>query len=189
MNALTASLGTATLALLALAACDDRQVWHAPDFTLARMLEQPKADPYEATSAFADGKTMRDPPPGTVPHDGLDDRPAPVVTRASLSAGRTRYERTCAVCHGILGDGVSVVATKMRGRPPPTLLNPRSREHMYATVTKGYGLMPSYAGMLTADERWAVAAYVQALTLSQRVSVASLPPDVRDAFAREAGAR
>jgi mono/diheme cytochrome c family protein len=181
------------VALAFAVACDNRQVWHAPDPTLARMLEQPKADPYEATSAFADGKTMREPPPGTVPHDAVEEGVAPIVTHASLVAGRTSFELVCATCHGILGDGVSVVATKMRRRPPPSLHEARyralSREQLYVVVTNGYGLMPSYSDMLTADERWSTVAYVQALQLSQCANVAALPPDVRAALARETGAR
>jgi mono/diheme cytochrome c family protein len=173
---------------LAISACDNRQVWHAPDPTLARMLEQPKADPYEATSAFADGKTMRDPPRGTVPRDS-EDVPAPPLTRALLTAGRAQFERICATCHGVAGEGVSVVATRM-ARPPPSLHEPRyralSREQVFVVVTSGYGLMPSYADMMSADERWSVVAYVQALQLSRSAPVSSLPPEMRAALAKEA---
>jgi mono/diheme cytochrome c family protein len=185
-----ARLARVALVMLAAAACDNRQAWHAPDPTLARMLEQPKADPYEATLAFADGKTMRDPPPGTVPRDADEDGPPPAVTRAALTAGRASFERICATCHGIIGDGVSVVATKMRLRPPPSLHEARlralSREQLYLVVTNGYGLMPSYADMLSTGDRWATVAYVQALQLSQRAPVAALPPDGRAARDREA---
>ena len=50
-------------------ACDNRQAFHRPDPSLARMLDQRRADPYAPSSAFADGKTMRDPPRGAVARD------------------------------------------------------------------------------------------------------------------------
>jgi len=184
------TLGLASLAMVPLlSVCDNRQVWHAPDPTLARMLVQPKADPYEATSAFADGKTMRDPPRGTVARD-TEEVAAPPLTRALLTSGRVQFERVCAACHGIAGDGVSVVATKMRGRPPPSLHEPahraKSREQLYTVATNGYGLMPSYTDSMTVEERWSAVTYVQALQLSQNAQVASLPADVRAALAKEA---
>ena len=51
--------------------------------------------------------------------------------------------------------------------------------YVFAVVTEGYGLMPSYAEMLSVEERWAVVAYLEALRLSQRAPVASLPPELR----------
>ncbi len=170
--------------------CENRQAFHKPDPTLARMLQQRRADPYAASSSFADGKTMQDPPPGTMARDEPDpDAPRPAITRELLARGRARFETICATCHGIAGDGVSVVATKMRSRPPPSLHEPRiaalPASKVFDVVTLGYGWMPSYADMLTAEERWAVVAYVGALQLSQHANVGALPPRVRDELARE----
>jgi mono/diheme cytochrome c family protein len=177
---------------VALDGCDNRQAFHRPDPSLARMLEQRRADPYAPSAVFADGKTMRDPPRGTVARDDDDDPSAqpPAITRALLIEGRRHFEVVCAACHGITGEGVSVVATKMRQRPPPSLLDPRyrelPRERLFAIVTGGYGMMPSYADMLRAPERWAVVSYVKALQLSQYATVAELPSDVRADLAKEA---
>lgn len=184
--------GLVVACVVALGACDNRQAFHRPTPSLARMLQQRRADPYAASGVFADGKTMRDPPPGAVPRDDDEDpdAPPPPVTRALLADGRAHFEIICATCHGIRGDGESVVATKMRSRPPPSLHDPRyralSRERLFAIVSHGYGLMPGYADMLRADERWAVVAYVQALQLSQHAGVAELPPDVRAELSKEA---
>ncbi|MBX3206304.1 MAG: cytochrome c [Labilithrix sp.] len=178
--------------LLCLAAdgCDDRQAWQAPDPTLARMQTQRRADPYGATRAFSDGKVMRVPPRGSVPVDDDTDAPPPPVTRELLLLGQRRFEATCAVCHGVTGDGDTVVATKMSLRAPPSLLDPdnlaRSREELFVYATAGYGLMPGYADMLPRDERWAVVAYVQALQLSRRARLDELPPALRDRVVREA---
>lgn len=178
----------ALVALSALAGCDNREAFRAPDPTFARMLSQRKAKPYAASSAFDDGKSMREPPRGTVARD--DDPPPPPLTRELLATGRTRFERTCATCHGVAGDGASIVATKMTQRAPPSLheerLRAMSRERIHEIVTRGYGLMPSYAELLDADERWAVVSYVKALQLSQHARVAELPPELRDELAKEA---
>ena len=172
-------------------ACDNRQAFHEPDPTLARMLEQRRGDPYAPSSVFADGKTMREPLAGTVARDDDDpDAPPPPVTRELLQSGRVAFERVCATCHGMAGDGVSVVATKIHGNPPPSLhedhLRAYPREKLFLTITGGYGLMPSYRDMLNSNERWAVASYVKALQLSQHANVATLPTPLRTELAKEA---
>jgi mono/diheme cytochrome c family protein len=177
-------------AVVAVSACDDSQAWHAPDPSLSRMLDQRRADPYEATSAFADGKVMRTPPDGTLPVDDDRDDAPPVPTHDLLVAGRARFDVVCATCHGIRGDGDSVVATKMENRKPPSLHEPRLRasssDRIFAVATSGYGLMPSFADMLDTRERWAVAYYVKALQLSRAARVADLPPAMRAELEKEA---
>jgi mono/diheme cytochrome c family protein len=173
---------------LACSACDNREAFHEPDPSWSRMLEQRRGDPYSASSVFADGKTMREPPRGTVARD--DDPPRPPITRELLTRGRVVFERTCATCHGMAGNGQSVVATKMTRRPPPSLHEDRlralSEEQIFTVATNGYGLMPAYGDMLSADDRWAVVSYVKALQLSQHASVAALPPDLRAQLASAA---
>ena len=190
MRALASTFASSVAIAISLvcSSCDNREALRAPDPTLARMLEQRRADPYSASSVFADGKTMREPPRGTVARD--DDPPRPAFTRELLTRGRVVFERTCAACHGVAGDGRSVVATKMTRRPPPSLHEDRlrafSREQLFAVATYGYGLMPAYADMLATGDRWAVVSYVRALQLSQRASVAALPPELRAELAKEA---
>lgn len=78
----------------------------------------------------------------------------------------------------------------MRHRPPPSLHEERIRAfapaQLVAVMEQGYGLMPSYAGLLDGPDRWAVAAYVRALQLATHARVATLPPDAREALAQEA---
>ncbi len=170
--------------------CDDREAFHTPDPTLARMLAQRRADPYEATSAFPDGKVLQRPPAGTVPVEDDTDAPPPPIDRALLELGHARFDAACAVCHGLAGTGESVVATKMALRKPPSLVDrdmrARSRERLFQVVTEGYGLMNGYADLLSRDERWAVVAYVQALQLSHHAPVGRLPPDIRERLEKEA---
>lgn len=181
---------TSLLAALALAACDNRDALHDPDPTLARMLDQRRADPYQAWSAFPDGKVMQQPPPGTVARDDDADEPPPPPDRALLTLGRARFDVVCATCHGVLGDGNSVVATKMEHRPPTSLHEPRIRAlppaRIFAIASEGYGFMPAYAPMLSARERWAIVAYVKALQLSQAARVDELPESTREALTKEA---
>jgi mono/diheme cytochrome c family protein len=54
-------------------------------------------------------------------------------------------------------------------------------------MTHGYGSMPSYGKQVPPRERWAIAAYVRALQLSQHFLEKDLPPDLRARLA-EAGA-
>jgi mono/diheme cytochrome c family protein len=145
------------------------------------MLDQPRVDPYD--------HPMSSPPPGTIPHDGDFEGPPP-VTRDLLARGRNRFEAFCATCHGILGDGVSVVATKMALRRPPSLHTPdnakRDPAGFVLVIERGYGLMPSYADALSRHDRWAVAHYVKALQLARGARVTALPPAMRDELAKEA---
>ena len=50
----------------------------------------------------------------------------------------------------------------------------------FDAISNGFGLMPSYADMLPPEDRWAVIAYLRALSRSQRVEASRLPGDVRE---------
>ena len=178
--------------------CKVQQSWTEPEPGLERMMVQPRVDPFGESAFFDDGKAMRKPPKDTVSLEStVGDRwvvdglvgatyatkiPVP-VTRALLETGRTRFDITCATCHGVGGDGESVVADNMALRRPPSLHEERIRAlppgRMYQVIRTGYGLMPPYAAQLTVEERWAIVAYVRALQLSQGVEVARLPPQMR----------
>ena len=174
----------AALLVVALASCDGQPI-HQIDPSLGRMMEQPRANAYGKTSAFDDGVAMRAPPPGTRAVDETDDDAPPPKTREAMARGRERYETICATCHGVTGDGDTVVASKMRRRPPsftePRLLATSERE-IHDVARDGYGLMPSYATKLDARERWEVAYYVLALRRSRHAAVRELPEDARAAL-------
>ncbi|HEY2901876.1 MAG TPA: cytochrome c [Polyangia bacterium] len=191
----------ATLAPL-LSGCDENILDPMAD-------RQPKVKPYKESAFWDDGLSMRAPPEGTVPRERsrlgllltaghtLEAGPysqngeavnagfavaIPLPVNAKLLAlGRKRFDITCATCHGPLGDGDSIVARQMALRPPPSLhkYSDRAPGYIYEVISKGFGLMASYAAELTIEERWAVVAYVRALQLSQNVSVDAVPADVR----------
>jgi mono/diheme cytochrome c family protein len=183
------------LALMASATACNCGDMKANDY-LQRMESQQRFNPYSANDLFADGRSNRTPPEGTVSREKpvgmpgintgevngklVDSLPVP-VTPELLARGRHRYEIVCSTCHGLVGNGDSMVADNMATRLPPSLvaLNDRPIGFFFKAVTDGYGLMPSFSGEIPTDERWAVVAYVKALQLSQNTPVSSLPADVQ----------
>jgi mono/diheme cytochrome c family protein len=68
-------------------------------------------------------------------------------------------------------------------RRPPTFHGDRLRNvpvgHIFDVVSNGSGAMPDYAAQITAEDRWAIVAYVRALQLSEHATVADVPADQR----------
>jgi mono/diheme cytochrome c family protein len=94
-----------------------------------------------------------------------------------LDRGESRFNITCLPCHGKLGDGNGMIA--MRGfRHPPTYHQDRLRNaptsHFYDVMTNGFGAMPSYAEVVTPEDRWKIIAYIRALQKSQNTGYAEL---------------
>jgi mono/diheme cytochrome c family protein len=105
------------------------------------------------------------------------------LTPDLLGRGRERFEAFCAGCHGRLGDGQGMVAK--RGFPaPPSYHLDRLRNaplgHFFDVITTGYGAMASYAAQVEPRDRWAIAAYIRALQLSQNAKPTELPADARN---------
>ena len=76
-----------------------------------------------------------------------------------------------------------------RGFPaPPTFhqasLRSAPESHFYDVITSGYGAMYSYAARVAPSDRWAIAAYIRALQLSQNFPANSLSPDDRAKIGR-----
>lgn len=178
--------------------CDDDLL---PSINLERMIDQSKEKSYGESPEFRDGRSMRTPPEDSVPVTRAEIEPGIAVgeaagayltkppfpiTRRSLTVGRDRFQTYCAACHGIRGDGESIVAANMTQRKPPSLLNPRVQGfpdgRIYQVIVLGYGLMRPYTeDITTPEERWATVAYLRALQLSQGVGVplASLSPEAQ----------
>jgi mono/diheme cytochrome c family protein len=157
------------------------------------MITQQKVKPYRESEFWPDRISMRPPQPGTVAREdvvpaeiatgrGPDGKiltrlPVP-ITRALLERGRGRFDIHCAVCHGYLGDGVSLVARNMSLRPPPSLLTRAQQPDgwYFQVMSEGFGVMPSYASQLSYEDRWAIVGYLRALQLSQSTRVDQLAP-------------
>lgn len=184
----------ALLSAALLLACNERG---GADFE--RMLDQRKYRAEDVNPYFADGRTLRRPPPGTLPATPSSESPeiltgmsaelylerVPIpLDQALLERGENRFAIFCAPCHGLLGDGRSKVAENMARRPAPSLhelpISAFPAGRLYRIVREGYGLMPPYEDALDVRERWAVVAYVEALKLSQRAPVSRLPREILD---------
>ncbi|HEY0839481.1 MAG TPA: cytochrome c [Vulgatibacter sp.] len=187
------------------AACSDEVNLVPLDWELNRMTRQPRYTDFKPGPGFRDGRTMQPPPAGTVPRERVVDQPLltlgidsngnyaariPIPMDApTIEMGRNRFERTCAACHGILGDSDSEVARKMPLVKPPSLHQPAIKAYppgrIFQVATFGYGLMPAYEYQLDVTERWAIVAYLEALQLSQGAQLSQLPPELQQRFRSE----
>lgn len=161
------------------------------------MYDQPRYTANQPSEFFEDGRSMRPPVENTVAMGSFDPESAlytgevngelatelPMeLTAELLERGQTRYNAFCAPCHGIAGDGNGVVA--YRGElEVPTLHNERLRTvavgYYFDVITNGVNRMYSYANRIPPEDRWAVAAYVRALQLSQFADVENLTAEER----------
>ena len=159
------------------------------------MHDTPRVEAYETTDGFADGRGNRPLVEGTVARGWLnadeqlttgkvngtpvDEFPFP-VTREVLARGQQRFNAYCTPCHGTTGMGNGMVV--QRGfKAPPSLHDDRLRAapagHFFDVMTNGFGVMQDYRSAVNVHDRWAIAAYIRALQLSQHATVADVPAD------------
>ena len=157
------------------------------------MHDQPRYEPLESSEFFSDGMSSRHAPEGTVARgdlaeatyfytakqDGELGTTLPLeLTRALLERGQERYNIYCSPCHDRVGTGQGIIVR--RGfRHPPSLHSPHLREaplgHFFDVMSNGFGAMMDYAAQLPPRDRWAIAAYIRALQLSQHATLADAP--------------
>jgi mono/diheme cytochrome c family protein len=170
------------------------------------MHDNPRYEPLEQSTFFSDGRSQRPLVPNTVARGYLREDehlyggkvngqlatsfPVP-VNDALMLRGQERYNVFCSPCHGRtgLGDGMVV----RRGyRAPTSFHDARLRQappgYIFDVVTHGFGAMPDYATQIPVTDRWAIAAYIKALQLSQNASVNDVPADRRGELDRAAPA-
>lgn len=161
------------------------------------MHDQPRFEALEASDFFEDGRSARPHVPGTIARGGLkhdehfyygrvdgelaETIPFP-VSREVLERGRERFDIFCTPCHGGLGNGEGMIV--QRGfRRPPSFHEQRLRDmpvgHFFDVVTNGFGTMIDYSSRVSPEDRWAIAAYIRALQLSQNASLDDVPPSER----------
>lgn len=161
------------------------------------MYDQPKYKPLAESKFFADRRASRQLPEGTVARGWLranqklyegkegiqlvSTLPMP-LTAGLLARGRERFNIYCSPCHDRTGSGRGMVVR--RGFQPPTSLHiERLRGapvgYLFDVVTHGLGAMPDYAAQIDVADRWAIAAYVKALQLSQNAPFSDVPPEKR----------
>jgi len=162
------------------------------------MQNQPKIIPQRGSEIFADHRGARPQVVDTVARGQLHEdsyfytgviqgangyreeqnlMPFP-VTAAVLARGQERFNIYCTPCHSRVGNGLGAIVD--RGYKPAANLNDQVRlaqpvSHYFYVMTHGYGAMPDYSAQLTPVDRWAVAAYIRALQLSQAATQADVP--------------
>ena len=162
------------------------------------MRDQPRYEPLEASQFFPDNTSARPVVPGTISNnydvtnewfysgktpDGqlVDAFPFP-VTMEVLKRGQERFNIYCSPCHGLSGMGDGMIVQRGFSHPP-SYHQDRLRNapigHFVDVITNGYGQMYSYAYRVKPADRWAIAAYIRALQLSQNASVNDIPADQR----------
>ena len=164
------------------------------------MHDQPKYTPLRSTPFFGDVRSARPLIAGTVAQGQLHEDPfletgkignadATVfpfpVDAAVMARGRERFEIFCTPCHGRTGTGDGMIV--QRGyRRPPTYHDDRLRNapigHFVDVMANGFGAMPDYSDQIGARDRWAIAAYIRALQLSQHARLADVPERERGAL-------
>jgi mono/diheme cytochrome c family protein len=170
------------------------------------MHDAPRYEPLEASAFFANGQASRMLVANTVARGTLREDvhlnegkvdgqlattfPMP-VTAEVMARGRERFGVFCTPCHGPTGSGNGMVV--QRGfRAPPSYHEDRLRNapvgYFFDVMTNGFGAMNDYASQVPVADRWAIAAYIRALQLSQRATVADVPANRRADLDRPAPA-
>ena len=182
-----------TCALAAALGCRGQTSTEPPIVVLRNMFDQDRYDPQSYSDFFADQRTMRTPVAGTIPREreldpevgqgrlSDDSGYVPYIPErfvaqhggmpALLARGQERYGIYCAPCHDGTGGGQGMVITRAKWQPaPPSFHQDRLRQapdgQLFATISHGVRLMPSYDRIPVAD-RWAIVTYVRALQVSQ----------------------
>ncbi len=166
------------------------------------MHNQPKMFPQRGSSMFADHRGARPQVADTVArgefhedtyfYTGVvtapngereepDLMPFP-VTMTVLERGQERFNIYCTPCHSRVGNGLGEIV--MRGYKPAANFHDRVRmaqpvSHYFYVMTHGYGAMPDYSAQIAPADRWAIAAYIRALQLSQAATIKDVPSGVQ----------
>jgi Cytochrome C oxidase, cbb3-type, subunit III len=157
------------------------------------MQNQPRMFPQRGSELFADGRSVRPQVEHTVARGQLyesdyfytgltngkeaDMMPFP-VTMQVLERGQERFNIYCTPCHSRVGNGAGMIV--QRGYKPAGNFHDAKRmseplSHYFYVMTNGYGAMPDYKAQIAPEDRWAIAAYIRALQLSQNATTADVP--------------
>lgn len=154
------------------------------------MRDQPRHEPYEKSEFFEDNMADRAPVDNTVAvghlktdkhlyqAQGPDGKPVTEfpfeITEERLERGHQQFDIFCAPCHGLRGDGQGMIVQRGMKQPRSFLdesLQQASPSHFFNIMTNGMGAMYSYSSRIKAEDRWAIAAYIRALQLSQNATL------------------
>ncbi|MCC6509112.1 MAG: DUF3341 domain-containing protein [Pirellulaceae bacterium] len=119
----------------------------------------------------------------------VSEFPVPETDEKMMALGKLKFTTNCSVCHGAVGDGVSLVSNRATELAqgywvqPTSLHEPRVQVQpvgkIFHTITNGRGKMGAYGNVLSAKERWAIVLYVRALQLSRDAKLEDVPEPQR----------
>ena len=174
------------------------------------MHNQPKFIPLRSSEFYSDRRSARYPVPGTIPqlddknvdkeqldpnsyflsgkHGNIYGNELPGDTdqkalAAILARGQERFNIYCQPCHSQLGDGNGMIVQRGYKRPPSfhvQRLRNAPLGWFYDVISNGFGGMPDYAAQIKPADRWAIAAYIRALQLSQNATETDVAAADRD---------
>ena len=159
-----------------------------------------------ASTFFADGRSARPLPENTVARGHLNEDTAYytgrdatgklvsefpfALTKEVLRRGQERFNIYCTPCHDYTGSGNGTVTQRGFHHPPSYHID-RLRQapvgHFYDVITNGLGAMQDYSAQVEPADRWAIAAYIRALQLSQGATIDDVPADARGQLAQGGG--
>jgi len=163
-------------------------------------------DEWTAPYAKQREQLVRDDPAVYEGHDKdgklIQTIPVP-VTMDFLQLGQAKFNIFCAVCHGYYGDGQGQVAqqwatpvanfhdSKYKKADPALPASEKYFDgHLFRTAMLGYfdetgaQKMPGYSHAISAEEGWAIVAYIRALQTSREGTLTEVPDSQRAVVAK-----
>lgn len=149
----------------------------------------------------AESGSQSPPPAGIRPDEFVAEFPF-AITANILARGQDQYTVYCSVCHDANGDGNGRVV--QRGfTKPPSYITDNSRQlarsgfqvplrevpvgYLFDVATNGFGAMADYSMQVSPRDRWAIAAYIRTLQLSQNIRLDELPAKLREEATKALG--
>jgi len=177
------------------------------------MQNQPKFIPLRSSEFYSDRRSARYPVPGIIPQlddksmdkEQLDPNSyflsgkhgniygnelpgdSPSTRGQILARGEERYNIYCQPCHSQLGDGNGMIVQRGYKRPPSFHVQRLKNAPLgwfYDVISNGFGGMPDYAAQIKPADRWAIAAYIRALQLSQNAQECDVATADRDKLSK-----
>ncbi|HED66495.1 MAG TPA: cytochrome c [Planctomycetes bacterium] len=161
------------------------------------MHDQPRFEPLEASSFFADGRASRPQVEGTIARgelqlddhlyrgkvDGEFAETFPFeITEEVMERGQERFDIYCSPCHGRVGNGEGMIVERGLKQPPSYHIQ-RLQEappgYFFDVITHGFGAMYDLSDKISVRDRWAIVAYIRALQLSQNASLSDVPEGMK----------
>ncbi len=164
------------------------------------MQDQPKIVPQRGSEMFSDNRSARPQVVDTVARgqlhqdsyfytgmvgEGKDRKPADLmpfpVTAEVMARGQERFNTYCTPCHSRVGNGDGAIVERgyaRAGNLQDAQYIAKPLGHYFDVMSHGFGAMPDYSAQLAPADRWAVAAYIRALQLSQHAKPSDVPAGV-----------